>query len=213
MIKRLLRLVPELKQLRLSSLDCAELNEDFWEILKYEERLMPHLHISLQSGNDIILKRMKRRHSRKQAIEFCEIAKTIRPGIVFGADLIAGFPTENNKMFEETCSLINECDLTYLHVFPYSKREGTPAAKMPQVADLEKKQRAKQLRNIGNIQLNKYFADLKGKEKTILIEKEFKDYSLGKTQEYAPVRINSRLEAGNLFKKRIISFKDNLLIA
>ena len=151
--------------------------------------------------------------SRKQAIEFCEIAKKIRPEIVFGADLIAGFPTENNKMFEETCSLIKECDLTYLHVFPYSKREGTPAAKMPQVIDVEKKQRAKQLRNIGNIQLNKYFEDLRGKEKTILIEKEFKNCSLGKTQEYAPVRINSRLEVGNLFKKRIISFKDNLLIA
>ena len=116
MIKRILNNEPNLNQLRLSSIDCAEVDNDFWEIFKYEDRLMPHLHISLQAGDDMILKRMKRRHSRKQAIEFCEKAKSIRPDVVFGADLIAGFPTETDSMFNKTCSLITECNLTYSHI-------------------------------------------------------------------------------------------------
>ena len=149
MVKRVLKIVPELKQLRLSSIDCAEIDDEFWDLIQYEERLMPHLHISLQSGDDLILKRMKRRHNRKRAIKFCEKAQKLRPKIVFGADLIAGFPTETDKMFDMTCSLIKECNLTYLHVFPYSQRIGTPACKMPQVSNEIKKFRGNFLRKLG----------------------------------------------------------------
>ena len=213
MIKRLLKMAPELKQLRLSSIDCAEINNEFWDLLKLEERLMPHLHISLQAGHDLILKRMKRRHNRRQAIEFCEKAKKIRPDIVFGADLIAGFPTETDEMFEQTCSLIKECDLTYLHIFPYSQKIGTPAAKMPQISQQTKKFRAKYLREIGNTQLNKYFKTLVGKEKTVLVEKNFSNFSFGKTQEYSLIKISKKLEVGKIFKTKIKSYENNMLIA
>ena len=213
MIKRLLNLVPELKQLRLSSIDCSEINEDFWNLLKSEERLMPHLHISLQAGDDLILKRMKRRHNRKQAIEFCYKAKQIRPNIVFGADLIAGFPTENDSMFNNTCSLIKECNLTYLHVFPYSQRENTPASKMPQVPNQIKKFRAKFLRQIGKEQLNKYLKHSVGSEMKVLIEKRYENYSIGRTQEYAPIKIGKELEEGKLFTVKVKDENNNFLIA
>ncbi|MDC0232667.1 tRNA (N(6)-L-threonylcarbamoyladenosine(37)-C(2))-methylthiotransferase MtaB, partial [Pelagibacteraceae bacterium] len=132
LIKRILKLVPELEQLRLSSIDCAEIDEEFWDLLS-EKKLMPHFHISLQAGNNLILKRMKRRHTREMAISFCNKVLAIRKEATFGADLITGFPTETNKMFKDTLDLIDECHLTHLHVFPYSTRENTPAARMPQV--------------------------------------------------------------------------------
>jgi len=213
MIKRLLNLVPELKQLRLSSIDCAEIEDDFWDLIQYEERLMPHLHISLQAGDDLILKRMKRRHSRKKAIEFCEKAKKLRPNIVFGADLIAGFPTETDNMFNNTCSLVKECDLTYLHVFPFSQRIGTPAFKMPQISNKIKKVRAKFLRKIGEEQLSKYLKTLIGTEKIILVEKNLNGYSLGKTQEYTPVKINKILNKGKLYNLIIKSENNKFLFA
>ena len=213
MVKRVLKMVPELKQLRLSSIDCAEIDDDFWDLIQYEERLMPHLHISLQSGDDLILKRMKRRHNRKKAIKFCEKAKKLRPDIVFGADLIAGFPTETDSMFDMTCSLIKECNLTYLHVFPYSQRIGTSANKMPQVSNEIKKSRGSFLRKLGEEQLSKYLKTLVGKEKTILIEKNLEGFSFGKTQEYAPVKINKILEKRKLFNLVIKSENKKFLFA
>ena len=212
-IKEILITVPELNQLRLSSIDCAEIDDEFWDLIQFEERLMPHLHISLQSGNDLILKRMKRRHTRKQAIDFCLKAKKLRPNIVFGADLIAGFPTETEEMFNNTYSLISECNLTYLHIFRYSQKNGTPAAKMPQVSNEMKKTRAKLLRDLGEKQLSAYLETLIGKEKIVLIEKNFENYSVGKTQEYAPIRIEKKLNEGELFKLPIKSINKNLLLA
>ena len=132
MIRRVLALVPDLPRLRLSSLDPVEIDEDLWGLIADEPRLMPHLHLSLQAGDNMILKRMKRRHSREDAIEFTQRARKMRPEIAFGADIITGFPTETDEMFENSLKIIEECDLTYLHVFPYSEREGTPAAKIPE---------------------------------------------------------------------------------
>ena len=132
--KQILRHVPELKRLRISSIDSIEVDRDLLDVIADDERLMPHLHLSLQSGDDLILKRMKRRHSRPDAIEFCAQVRRLRPDIALGADIIAGFPTETEEMFARSQDLVDECDLTFLHVFPYSKRPGTPAARMPQVA-------------------------------------------------------------------------------
>ena len=213
MIRCLLKYVPNLKQLRLSSIDCGELDSDFFDLIKFEERLMPHLHIRLQSGDDLILKRMKRRHTFKTAVEFCEKIKNIRPNLVFGADLIAGFPTETEKMFNNTCNLINECDLVYLHVFPFSKRDGTAAAKMPQVPNIEKKYRSKILRDIGNKKLSDYLKSVVGEKKVVLIEKNFDNFSLGKTPEYASLKINKILKVGELINLKINSENNNMLVA
>ena len=213
MIKRLLKLVPDLKQLRLSSIDCAEIDNDFWDLIEFEKRLMPHLHISIQSGDDMILKRMKRRHNRKNLIEFCKKAKSLRPNIVFGADLIAGFPTENEEMFKRTCDIIDECDLTYLHVFPYSIRQNTPASKMPQISNEIKKKRSSILRNIGEVQHKKYLKKLIGKNSAVLIEKNINDYSMGKTQEFSAIKINSNLEEGKIYNILIKSVEEKTLIA
>src|SRR5437762_8145909 len=147
--KQILRHVPELKRLRISSIDSIEADRDLLDVIAKDERLMPHLHLSLQSGDDLILKRMKRRHLRKDAIEFCEQVRRLRPDIALGADIIAGFPTETEEMFALSMDLVEECDLTFLHVFPYSTRPGTPAARMPQVAGGAIKERAKRLRATG----------------------------------------------------------------
>ena len=147
MTKQILRHVPELKRLRISSIDSIEADRDLLDVIADDERLMPHLHLSLQSGDDLILKRMKRRHSRRDAIEFCAQVRRLRPDIALGADIIAGFPTETEEMFARSQGLVAECDLTFLHVFPYSKRPGTPAARMPQVAGEAIKERAKRLRS------------------------------------------------------------------
>ena len=144
--KQILRHVPEVKRLRISSIDQVEADRDLLDVIANEERLMPHLHLSLQSGDDLILKRMKRRHCRKQAIDFCAQVRRLRPDIALGADIIAGFPTESEEMFARSIDMVEDCDLTFLHVFPYSKRPGTPAARMPQVAGVTIKERAKRLR-------------------------------------------------------------------
>ncbi len=149
LVKQILKHVPELKRLRLSSIDSVEADRDLLDALASEPRLMPHLHLSLQSGDDLILKRMKRRHLRADAIAFCAEARRLRPDIVFGADLIAGFPTETEAMFQQTLDLVEECGLTHLHVFPFSPRPGTPAARMPQVAGAVVKERARRLRERG----------------------------------------------------------------
>src|SRR3984893_15330512 len=151
--KQILRHVPELKRLRISSIDSIEVDRDLLDVIADEERLMPHLHLSLQSGDDLILKRMKRRHSRREAIEFCAQVRRLRPDIALGADIIAGFPTETDEMFARSQDLVEECDLAFLHVFPYSPRPGTPAARMPQVSGEVIKERARRLRATGEVAL------------------------------------------------------------
>src|SRR5260370_4135790 len=146
LIKQILRHVPELKRLRISSIDSIEVDRDLLDVIADDERLMPHLHLSLQSGDDMILKRMKRRHSRKNAIEFCAQVRSLRPDIALGADIIAGFPTETDEMFERSMDLVEECGLTFLHVFPFSPRPGTPAARMPPRNGGTIKELAKRLR-------------------------------------------------------------------
>src|SRR6201996_817016 len=185
LIKQILRHVPELKRLRISSIDQVEVDRDLLDVIADDERLMPHLHLSLQSGDDLILKRMKRRHLRKDAIEFCAQVRRLRPDIALGADIIAGFPTETEEMFSRSLDLVGDCGLTFLHVFPYSPRPGTPAARMPQVAGGEIKERAKRLRAAGEAALQKRLASEIGKTREVLIESA----TQGRTEHFVPVAI------------------------
>jgi threonylcarbamoyladenosine tRNA methylthiotransferase MtaB len=199
MVRRLLALVPSLKRLRLSSLDPVEIDEDLWRLIGEESRLMPHLHLSLQAGDDLILKRMKRRHLRQDAIYFCKKARDLRPDVEFGADLIAGFPTESEEMFANTLLIIDECDLSFLHVFPYSPRPETPASRMPQVAKPLIKARAAHLRQKGEQKLQKLFDRWLGKTVDVLVESEDteKKVIMGKTDHFIPVRIKSSLPSNS----------------
>src|ERR1700731_4760786 len=181
--KQILRHVPELKRLRISSIDQVEVDKDLLDVIADEERLMPHLHLSLQSGDDLILKRMKRRHSRRDAIDFCAQVRRLRPDIALGADIIAGFPTETEEMFGRSQDLVEECDLTFLHVFPYSPRPGTPAARMPQVKGGEIKERARRLRATGEAALRRGLAREIGATREVLIESA----SQGRTVHFLPV--------------------------
>ena len=183
--KQILRHVPELKRLRISSIDSIEADRDLLDVIAGDERLMPHLHLSLQSGDDLILKRMKRRHLRRDAIEFCAQVRRLRPDIALGADIIAGFPTETEEMFARSQDLVEECGLTFLHVFPYSKRPGTPAARMPQVAGEAIKERAKRLRATGEAALAKRLAAEIGATRQVLIESG----KQGRTEHFLPVAI------------------------
>lgn len=183
--KQILRHVPELKRLRISSIDSIEADADLLDAIGDDARLMPHLHLSLQSGDDMILKRMKRRHSRNDAIAFCDQVRRLRPDIAFGADIIAGFPTETEEMFSRSLDLVEECGLTFLHVFPYSPRPGTPAARMPQVAGGAIKERAKRLRAAGEVALRRRLQEEVGTTRDVLIESG----SQGRTEHYLPVAI------------------------
>jgi threonylcarbamoyladenosine tRNA methylthiotransferase MtaB len=183
--KQILRHVPELKRLRISSIDSIEADRDLLDVIATDARLMPHLHLSLQSGDDLILKRMKRRHSRQDAITFCAQVRRLRPDITFGADIIAGFPTENEDMFVRSLDLVGECDLIFLHVFPYSKRPGTPAARMPQVAGEAIKARAKRLRAAGEAALQRRLAAEIGSTRQVLIE----GATQGRTEHFLPVAV------------------------
>jgi threonylcarbamoyladenosine tRNA methylthiotransferase MtaB len=183
LVRRVLKLVPELPRLRLSSLDPVEIDEDLWAALAEEERLMPHLHLSVQAGADLILKRMKRRHLRADAIAVAEKALRLRPDTVFGADLIAGFPTETDAHFQDSLRIVAEAHLTYLHVFPYSPRPGTPAAKMPQLSGPVIKARAAELRAVGDAALSRYLDSQAGRVEEILLE----DVNLGRTRHFVPV--------------------------
>jgi threonylcarbamoyladenosine tRNA methylthiotransferase MtaB len=183
--KQILRHVPELKRLRISSIDSIEADTDLLDAIADDVRLMPHLHLSLQSGDDMILKRMKRRHSRQDAIAFCDQVRRLRPDIVFGADIIAGFPTETEEMFSRSLDLVEACGLTFLHVFPYSPRPGTPAARMPQVAGPAIKARARRLRFAGEAALQRRLQAEIGASRDVLIESE----SHGRTEHYLPVAI------------------------
>jgi threonylcarbamoyladenosine tRNA methylthiotransferase MtaB len=186
LMKQILRHVPELTRLRISSIDSIEADRDLLDLIADDERLMPHLHLSLQSGDDMILKRMKRRHSRKDAIEFCAQVRRLRPDITLGADFIAGFPTETEEMFARSQDLVDECGLTFLHVFPYSKRPGTPAARMPQVSGEAIKARAKRLRAAGEVALQRRLASEVGSTRQVLIESA----TQGRTEHFLPVAIS-----------------------
>ncbi len=184
--KQILRHVTELKRLRISSIDQVEVDRDLLDVMADDERLMPHLHLSLQSGDDLILKRMKRRHSRKDALQFCAQVRRLRPDIALGADIIAGFPTETEEMFKRSLDLVEECDLTFLHVFPYSPRPGTPAARMPQVSGERIKDRAKRLRMAGEAALRRRLTSEIGATRQILIESARQ----GRTEHFLPVAIS-----------------------
>ncbi|MEH2490020.1 tRNA (N(6)-L-threonylcarbamoyladenosine(37)-C(2))-methylthiotransferase MtaB [Bradyrhizobium sp. AZCC 2230] len=183
--KQILRHVPELKRLRISSIDSIEADADLLDAIADDARVMPHLHLSLQSGDDMILKRMKRRHSRQDAIAFCDQVRRLRPDIAFGADIIAGFPTETEEMFSRSLDLVEQCGLTFLHVFPYSPRPGTPAARMPQVAGPAIKERAKRLRAAGEVALRQRLQAEIGAMRDVLIESA----GQGRTEHYLPVAI------------------------
>jgi threonylcarbamoyladenosine tRNA methylthiotransferase MtaB len=184
--KQILRHVPELKRLRVSSVDSIEVDRDLLDAIAEDARLMPHLHLSLQSGDDLILKRMKRRHSRKDAIDFCAQLRRLRPDIALGADIIAGFPTETEEMFARSIDLVEACDLSFLHVFPYSPRPGTPAARMPQVNGITIKERARRLRAAGEAALRKRLVSESGHTRQVLIESS----TQGRTEHFIPVAIS-----------------------
>tara|TARA_Y100001970_G_C14187467_1_gene833405 strand:- start:531 stop:1787 length:1257 start_codon:yes stop_codon:yes gene_type:complete len=212
LIRRILKLVPELRQLRLSSIDCAEIDDDFWDILK-NKRLMPHFHISLQAGNNMILKRMKRRHSREIAIEFCEKVLSIRKNVTFGADIIAGFPTETEDMFLDSMKLVDECQLTHLHVFPYSPRDKTPASRMPQVDKGTIKDRSKRLRDKGFEKLEENLKSKIGKKGSILIENNKNNISFGKDQHFIKVKINEQIKEGEIISCIYTGIEGDTLLA
>jgi threonylcarbamoyladenosine tRNA methylthiotransferase MtaB len=201
--KQILRHVPDLKRLRISSIDSIEADADLLDAIANDVRLMPHLHLSLQSGDDLVLKRMKRRHSRNDAIEFCAQVRRLRPDIVFGADIIAGFPTETEAMFARSEALVEECGLTFLHVFPYSPRPGTPAARMPQVAGAAIKARARRLRAVGEAALRRRLASEIGATREVLIESA----TAGRTEHFLPVAIGG--ETPGAVVTRVISGHDS----
>jgi threonylcarbamoyladenosine tRNA methylthiotransferase MtaB len=200
--RQILKHVADLKRLRISSIDSIEADRDLLDVVADDERLMPHLHLSLQSGDDMILKRMKRRHSRKEAIDFCAQVRRLRPGIALGADIIAGFPTETEAMFARSLDLVEECDLTFLHVFPYSARPGTPAARMPQVEGREIRERARRLRAAGEAALRKRLAAEVGATRQVLIESD----DQGRTEHFLPVALNG--EAPGAIRSLVIAGHD-----
>jgi threonylcarbamoyladenosine tRNA methylthiotransferase MtaB len=194
LVRKVLKLVPELPRLRLSSIDSVEADPALLTAIAEEERLMPHLHLSLQSGDDLTLKRMKRRHARADSVAFCETMRRVRPDMVFGADLIAGFPTETEGMFRNSLSLVDDCGLTFLHVFPFSAREGTPAARMPQVNGRTIARRASELREKGVEALKSHLASAKGRRIQVLMERS----GQGRASDFTPVMLEVREGAGIL---------------
>jgi threonylcarbamoyladenosine tRNA methylthiotransferase MtaB len=196
--KAILRHVPDLPRLRISSIDSIEADEALYDAMATDHRLMPHLHLSLQSGDDMILKRMKRRHSRDDALAIVGKLRALRPNMVFGADIIAGFPTETDEMFENTLRIVGEADLTYLHVFPYSPREGTPAARMPQVSKAVARERAALLRTEGDRQFAKLCRSRVGQVENVLIERN----GMGRTEQFVPVQVPDA-QPGELLAVRI----------
>jgi len=196
---RILRNVPELKRLRLSSIDSIEADPELMDVIAGEERVMPHIHLSLQSGDNMILKRMKRRHAREDSIAFCTELRARRPGIVFGADIIAGFPTETDEMFENSLAIVDDCGLTYLHVFPFSPRPGTPAARMPQLDKAIIKARAARLRQKGEARLDSFLASEVGATRQVLVETE----AMGRTEHFAQVKFESRMAPGAIVTAQV----------
>lgn len=210
MIRRVLAMVPELPRLRLSSLDPVEIDEDLWALIADEPRLMPHLHLSLQAGDDMILKRMKRRHLRQDVIDVCKRARDLRPDMVFGADIIAGFPTETDEMFKNSLRIVEECDITYLHVFPYSERDGTPAARIPnQVHVPVRKERAAALRALGEKQVESLLRRNAGKDFNVLVEKG----AVGRAENFLSVILPQDLPVGSLVNVRTLKVDKSALLS
>lgn len=207
--RTVLKLVPELPRLRLSSIDSVEVDPALIAAIAEEERLMPHLHLSLQSGDDLTLKRMKRRHARADSVNFCEAMRRVRPDMVFGADLIAGFPTETEAMFRNSLSLVDDCGLTFLHVFPYSARESTPAARMPQVHGAIIARRAGDLREKGVAALKRHLQGAKGRHIEVLMENE----AQGRSADFTPVRLEAEEGAGALVNAVVAGDDGAALIA
>ncbi|MFN3661543.1 tRNA (N(6)-L-threonylcarbamoyladenosine(37)-C(2))-methylthiotransferase MtaB [Yoonia sp.] len=209
LVMRILKLIPDLPRLRISSIDSIEVDDNLMQAIATEPRLMPHLHLSLQHGDDLILKRMKRRHLRDDAIRFCEQARALRPDMTFGADIIAGFPTETEAMFANSLALVRECDLTWLHVFPYSARAGTPAARMPAVNGKAIKDRAARLRAAGDTQVSAHLAAQIGKTHHILMESP----RMGRTEQFTEVTFASDQPESRIVTARITGAADNHLTA
>jgi threonylcarbamoyladenosine tRNA methylthiotransferase MtaB len=209
LVKQILKHVPELKRLRLSSIDSVEADRDLIDAFAEDGRLMPHLHLSLQAGDDLILKRMKRRHSRQDAIAFCDALRRLRPEIAFGADIIAGFPTESEAMFTNSLALIEECGLTHLHVFPFSPRPGTPAARMPQLPRQVVKQRAARLRARGAQALRAHLDAEVGASRRVLVESE----QQGRTEQFTQVQLASPAEPGAIVEVNIAGHDGKQLLA
>ena len=208
LVKTILNRLPQLNRLRLSSLDIAEIDDELINLYGSEKRLLPHIHLSLQAGDNMILKRMKRRHSREDAINAIERIRAVRPDIVFGADLIAGFPTETEEMFLNSVRLIDECNITFLHVFPFSPRDGTPAARMPQLDREIIKKRAKILRNIGERKITEHYDKLKNKEINLIVE----SLNQGRSDTFAKVCLNDNFEVGKIIKMLVTGKRQEGLI-
>ncbi|MHA1133019.1 MAG: tRNA (N(6)-L-threonylcarbamoyladenosine(37)-C(2))-methylthiotransferase MtaB [Alphaproteobacteria bacterium] len=202
--RTVLKLVPELPRLRLSSIDSVEADPDLIKAIAEEERLMPHLHLSLQAGDDLTLKRMKRRHARADSVSFCEAMRRVRPDIVFGADIIAGFPTETDEMFANSLRLVDDCGLTFLHVFPFSAREGTPAARMPQVNGTVVAERARALRQKGVAALKSHLESAKGRHIQVLMETE----QQGRSPDFTPVRLDPCAASAGALVDAVVSGDD-----
>ncbi|UNM06253.1 MAG: tRNA (N(6)-L-threonylcarbamoyladenosine(37)-C(2))-methylthiotransferase MtaB [Holosporaceae bacterium] len=209
LIRRVLVNVPALKRLRLSSIDPVEFDDGLFALFGSEKRLLPHVHISLQAGDDMILRRMKRRHLREDVIAFCKRMRSLRPEVVFGCDIIAGFPTETEDMFQNSLDLIETCNISFLHVFPYSARPDTPAARMPQVEKKMIKDRAKRLRDLGVQQIKKLYRTLQNLETEILIEKDH----TGRTLHFCPTLPDQKLAPGTIVPVRITGHTDTHLTA
>ncbi len=209
LVKQVLKHVPELKRLRLSSIDSIEADHDLLDAIAGDERLMPHLHLSLQSGDDLILKRMRRRHLRKDSIAFCKTVRRLRPDVVFGADMIAGFPTETETMFNNSLALVDECGLTHLHVFPFSPRPGTPAARMPQLPRETVKERAARLRERGAVALRGHLESEVGATRRVLTETR----ETGRTEQFTQVLLATPSESGVILDLKIAAHDGRQLLA
>ncbi len=218
LVQKILTLVPDLPRLRISSIDSIEVDEPLYDAIISDKRLMPHLHLSLQAGDNMILKRMKRRHMREQAIEFCSRVSKARPDMVYGADIIAGFPTETEEMFTNSLKLVEECDLTWLHIFPYSEREGTPAARIPNsVPKAVRKERAGRLRALGELQITRLFKRAEGRTDRLLVERvDGSGLITGHTEQFIPIALetaalNLNIKAGDLLDIKLASLSDKAM--
>ena len=209
LVIKILDETPDLPRLRLSSVDVSEMDEGLLHVFKTNKRMMPHLHLSMQSGNNLILKRMKRRHSRDQAIDLCKNLKAARPELTFGADLIAGFPTESDAMFSDTVSLVNECDISWLHIFPYSGRPNTPASRMPQINQHEISKRSKVLRELAQQKKIQHFAKLKDRTLSVLMESEFR----GRAEDFTEITTSTPLKTGEIYPLEVCDYSSQSLVA
>jgi threonylcarbamoyladenosine tRNA methylthiotransferase MtaB len=213
LVKQILKHVPGLKRLRLSSIDSVEADKDLLDCIAGDDRLMPHLHLSLQAGDDLVLKRMKRRHLRADAVGFCDLVRQLRPDIVFGGDIIAGFPTETEEMFSRSLDLVDDCGLTHLHVFPFSARPGTPAAKMPQVPREVAKERARRLRQKGDAAFATHLAAQVGATRQVLVETVDETGAMGRSEHFTPVRLNAAVAAGTVMTSTITGHNGRVLLS